>query len=77
MNLLNHFLPPDVVFMNWPSVRLDSMGLNKFLCGQVVKIDEAIKGYVRVYRDDSFFGIGELQEAYLLQPKRIFHLNTK
>ena len=76
-SLKSFLLPPDVVFMNWPSVRLDSMGLNKFLCGQVVKIDETIKGYVRVCRDDSFFGIGELQEAYLLQPKRIFHLNTK
>ena len=76
-SLKSFLLPPDTVFMNWPSVRLDSMRLNKFLCGQVVKIDEAIKGYVRVYRDDSFFGIGELQETYLLQPRRIFHLNTK
>jgi tRNA pseudouridine55 synthase len=76
-SLKSFLLPPETVFMNWPSVRLDSMELNKFLCGQVVKIDEAIKGYVRVYRDDSFFGIGELQETYLLQPRRIFHLNTK
>ena len=76
-SLKSFLFPPEIVFMNWPSVRLDSMGLNKFLCGQVVKIDEAVKGYVRVYRDDIFFGIGELQEAYQLQPRRIFHLNTK
>lgn len=76
-SLQSFLLPPETVFVNWPSVHLDSMGLNKFLCGQVVKIDEAIKGYVRVYGDDSFFGIGELQETYLLQPRRIFHMNTK
>ena len=65
-------LGPDQALLAWPSCRLDARQTERLKFGQKVATEETEPGRVRVYGPGGeFVGIGELDEAGVLHPRRL------
>ena len=68
-------LPVDIVLDHWPRIVLDNEQAQAIVHGQrVSNIEDDCEGRVRIYHEDLFLGIGELQATGELAPKRVFNL---
>lgn len=68
-------IPVDSVLGHWPSIMLNKDQAQAIVHGQTLSnIEDDCAGKVRIYQDDIFLGIGELQPTGQLAPKRIFNL---
>lgn len=71
--LRERLLPADEALAGWPECRVAAGDQAKFSGGQAVACDGSGSGLARVYGPDRrFLGIGELQGAGLVAPRRIF-----
>jgi tRNA pseudouridine55 synthase len=71
--LRERLLPADEALAGWPECRVAAGDQARFSGGQAVACDAVGSGLARVYGPDRrFLGIGELQGAGLVAPRRIF-----
>ena len=68
-------LPVDSGLIDWPSVTLDEVSMDRFCHGNPVDQAAGTTGLVRVYGPEKkLLGIGEILPENQLKPKRIMHL---
>lgn len=71
--LRERLMPPDAALGGWPSCRLAPPDEARFCNGQAVAAGSAGQGLVRVYGESGrFLGIGEVNGAGEVAPRRIF-----
>jgi tRNA pseudouridine55 synthase len=65
-------LPLDSGIQDWPAVVLDTDSAYYLKLGQPVQVARApTSGFVRIYEDDTFLGVGIIQDNGLVAPKRM------
>jgi tRNA pseudouridine55 synthase len=68
-------LPPEGGLLHWPAVVLEAPAALRFSNGNPVRTETPGTGPARVYGPaGKLLGLGELDDAKLLKPKRIFNL---
>ena len=68
-------LPLDSAVGHWPSVALDKDSAYYMKQGQPVVVPKApTQGWVRLYDDGRFFGVGEVQDDGRIAPRRLLQL---
>lgn len=68
-------LPMDSGIPDWPDVQLDADSAYYIKLGQPVQIAKApTEGWVRIYSEDSFLGLGIIQDDGKVAPKRMMNL---
>ena len=68
-------LPPEAGLLHWPALELDAASAQRFSNGNPVCAEISGTGPARVYGPaGKLLGLGELDAAKLLKPKRIFNL---
>lgn len=68
-------LPPEAGLLHWPALELDAASAQRFSNGNPVRAETSGAGPARVYGPaGKLLGLGELDTAKLLKPKRIFNL---
>ena len=68
-------LPPEAGLRHWPAVELEATSAQRFSNGNPVRAGAAGSGPARVYGPSgTLLGLGEVDAAKLLKPKRIFNL---
>ena len=77
--LMARLMPPDTALEDMPAVTLDAAAMTRFSAGQEVTATvHGPAGLVRVYGPgDKFAGVGELDGADRLAPRRVFHSSEK
>lgn len=71
--LRDHLLPADAALAGWLECQVATADGERFCGGQAVACDITGEGLVKVYgADRCFLGIGELADAGMVAPKRIF-----
>jgi tRNA pseudouridine55 synthase len=74
---LDVLLPVDAGLPGWPKAVLDHAAAERFGRGIPVTV-HGVAGMTRVYGDDGkILGLGEVREAGLLHPKRVFDVGTR
>ena len=68
-------LPPDAGLADWPIVRLDEAGAQRFGHGNPVAVSGGVTGAARVYGPgDVLLGLGDITADSLLKVRRLMHL---
>lgn len=73
--LMANLIAVDVPLNSIPSVQLNGDQTVCIKHGQVLELDEAVRGSVRMYCEDGFLGLGEMRLDGKLAPKKLFNLN--
>ena len=61
---------------DWPDVQLDADSAYYIKLGQAIQIARApTKGWVKIYHDDQFLGLGIIQDDGRVAPKRMMNFN--
>jgi len=72
--LMKRLLAPDIALADMPEITLTDDGLARFVQGQIVEVQDAREGEVRVYGAAAqFTGVGELIGNERLAPRRVFN----
>ncbi len=66
----SRLLAPDTLLQSLPAVHLDAAAAARFRHGNPVSA-AGLPGRYRVYAEDRLLGLGELDEAAKLQPRRL------
>ena len=70
-------LPIESGIASWPDVNLEAYAAFYIGQGQAVQVPHApTHGLVRLYDQDRFLGVGEIQDDGLVAPKRMIQANT-
>jgi len=70
-------LPMESGIASWPDVNLEANAAFYIAQGQAVQVPHApTHGLVRLYDQDRFMGVGEIQDDGLVAPKRMIQANT-
>lgn len=70
-------LPIDSGIASWPDVQLEANAAFYIAQGQAVQVPHApTKGYVRLYDQNKFMGVGVIQDDGLVAPKRMIQANS-
>ena len=72
----NLLLPLESALSHWPDVHLTTDSTWYLRQGQAVQVPHApLQGMVRIYHEDEFVGMGQIQDDGKVAPKRIFKAN--
>lgn len=72
----NLLLPLESALDHWPDVHLTTDSTWYLRQGQAVQVPHApLEGMVRIFHDDEFVGMGQIQDDGKVAPKRIFKAN--
>ena len=66
-------LPPDAALIHLPTIDLDARQAQDIGHGRTVRIDHVAAPAVRMYADDRFLGVGEVDSDQRLRVRRLFH----
>ncbi|MDH5735216.1 MAG: tRNA pseudouridine(55) synthase TruB, partial [Gammaproteobacteria bacterium] len=67
-------LPVDSGIIDWPEVRLDADSAFYVRQGQPVQVARApTKGWVKIYDDQGFIGLGQIQDDGRVAPRRMMN----
>lgn len=70
-------LPIDSGIASWPDVKLEANAAFYMSQGQAVQVPHApTHGWVRLYDQQKFMGVGEIQDDGLVAPRRMIQANT-
>lgn len=70
-------LPIDSGIASWPDVKLEANAAFYIGQGQAVQVPHApTEGWVRLYDQHKFMGVGEIQDDGLVAPRRMIQANT-
>jgi tRNA pseudouridine55 synthase len=70
-------VPMDRALAQWPAVSLSRHTRHYLVMGQPVLVPHApTQGWVRLYGDEQFLGVGEVQDDGRIAPRRLVHVNA-
>lgn len=73
--LLANLIAVDTPLHNLAAVRLNDQQAVAIKHGQILDLEESIRGQVRMYHATEFLGLGEMRLDGKLAPKKLFNLN--
>jgi tRNA pseudouridine55 synthase len=70
-------VPMDRALARWPAVSLSRHTRHYLVMGQPVLVPHApTQGWVRLYGDEQFLGVGEVQDDGRIAPRRLVHIGA-
>ena len=72
-----YLLPIDSGISNWPDVHLDPDAAFYMRQGQPIQVPHApTEGWVRIYDESQFLGVGEIQDDGRVAPRRMIQASA-
>lgn len=72
-----YLLPIDSAIANWPDVHLDPNAAFYIKQGQAIQVPHApTEGWVRIYDNSQFLGVGEIQDDGRVAPRRMIQASV-
>ena len=72
-----YLLPIDSAIANWPDVHLDPSAAFYIKQGQAIQVPHApTEGWVRIYDNSQFLGVGEIQDDGRVAPRRMIQASV-